>query len=44
MVATRFERGRDVLHAERFYSEERTQTEAFVPGTGRRRRTRISVG
>ena len=33
-VAARFERGGDVLHAERLDAEERTEPESFVPGNG----------
>ena len=33
-VPARFERGRDVLHAQRFDAEERAETEAFVAGDG----------
>ena len=33
-MAARFERGRDVLHAERFDAEERTEAEAFVARDG----------
>ena len=34
VVAAGFERGADVLHPERFDSEERTEAEAFVAGHG----------
>ncbi len=33
-VPARFERGRDVLHAERFDAEKRAETEAFVARDG----------
>ena len=33
-VAARFERGRDVLHAERLDAEERAEAEAFVARHG----------